>query len=111
MTPVEILTLLFRQNSCGGCEGGAGGVEHTLKNPLTGRSWKFDFCWVAEKTVVEFEGGVYQRGSHMHLDRYVSDCRKYTRAALEGWTVLRYTAADMPDAKRILAEVKRALGR
>lgn len=72
------------------------------------RLWRFDFAWPDKKVAVEYEGGVYQRGSHQHLDRYTSDCQKYNAAQLLGWIVLRYTAAD--NYEDIVAQVKQALG-
>ncbi len=100
---VLILTKLFEQNGCGGFV-----TEYLFARP---RRYRFDFCWVAEKTAVEYEGGAGTRGWHTSVGRFMSDARKYTLAALNGWTVLRYTCADMDEPARILAEVKQALGR
>ncbi len=68
----------------------AGHVLH----PLTGkpRRWRFDFAWPNYRVAVEAEGGTWVRGAHVRGGKYSKDCRKYNRAALEGWLLLRWTA-------------------
>lgn len=91
------------------------------------RLWRFDFAWEKERVAVETEGGVtsyqvtcnhchqkvfkkYSKtnakmvpvftsiGGHMSMKGYQSDCEKYTAAAVLGWRVLRFTAADVRGA-------------
>lgn len=56
-----------------------------------GREWRFDFAWPARRLAVEVEGGVWAGGRHTRGAGYTEDCRKYARAALLGWMLLRVT--------------------
>lgn len=98
---VGILALVFDAN---GCEGY---VPEYKFHPS--RKWRFDFAWPDKLVAVEYEGGLFQRGWHQSIDRYMRDCRKYTAAALLGWTVLRFTAAD--SVADVVEQVREALGR
>jgi len=56
---------------------------------------------------VEFDGDVHRR-----RDVLVKDARRQNRLVAAGWTVLRFTSADVlarPD--EVLAQIRRALGR
>jgi very-short-patch-repair endonuclease len=53
------------------------------------RRWKFDFAFPSQKLAVEVEGQ-YHRTYKGHL----SDCEKFTAAAMAGWRVLRFTASQ-----------------
>jgi hypothetical protein len=95
-----VLGLLFKQNGMGDYV-----AEHKF-HPK--RQFRFDYAWPGRKVAVEYEGGLYQHGWHGSITRYASDCVKYNLAALDGWKVLRYTAAD--DWQTIVEQVKEALG-
>ncbi len=72
---------------------------------LPDRKWRFDFAYPEKKIAVEIEGGVYSGGRHTRGSGFTEDTRKYNRAVMEGWKVLRYTAETMteaPDQLRIL---------
>lgn len=56
------------------------------------RNYRFDIAIPAAKIAIEYEGGIYTNGAHTRAKGYAKDTRKYNLAALEGWTVLRYTA-------------------
>jgi very-short-patch-repair endonuclease len=65
-----------------------------------------DMAWPERKVLVEFDGNV-------HRDRrvFVNDLRRQNRLVAEGWTVLRFTSADVygrPDD--VVAAIRRALG-
>jgi very-short-patch-repair endonuclease len=65
-----------------------------------------DMAWPDRKVLVEFDGDV-------HRDRkvFVGDLRRQNRLVAEGWTVLRFTSADVygrPD--EVVAAIRRALG-
>ncbi len=65
-----------------------------------------DMAWPDRKVLVEFDGNV-------HRDRrvFVNDLRRQNRLVAEGWTVLRFTSADVygrPD--EVVAAIRRALG-
>ena len=66
-----------------------------------------DLAWPEHKLIVEFDGDV-------HRDRkvFVEDNRRQNRLVAEGWTILRFTSADVygrPD--QVIAEIRRALAR
>lgn len=74
------------------------------------RRWRFDFAWLEPMVAVEVEGGIRNYGRHNRPEGFQGDCEKYNAAALDGWTVLRYTRDDL--LKRpmgIVKEVKQAL--
>jgi very-short-patch-repair endonuclease len=65
-----------------------------------------DLAWPERKVLVEFDGDV-----HRERRTFVADLRRQNRLVLEGWTVLRFTSADVlgrPD--EVTAAVRRALG-
>lgn len=59
--------------------------------------YRFDFAWVEHKLAVEIEGGVFSGGRHVRGIGYTKDCHKYNLAAIEGWTVLRFTSGMVQD--------------
>lgn len=81
----QLLEALQRHQLLSGCE-----REHKFYET---RRWRFDFAWRAQRVAVEVEGGVWNGGRHVTPKGFISDCEKYTRAALEGWTVLRFVPA------------------
>lgn len=65
-----------------------------------------DMAWPARKLLVEFDGDV-----HRERRVFVNDLRRQNRLVAEGWTVLRFTSADVygrPD--EVIAAIRRALG-
>lgn len=58
------------------------------------RRWRSDFAWPAFKLLVECEGGIF-KGRHTSPAGFSADVIKYDTAALMGWTVLRFTAAQI----------------
>ena len=68
------------------------------------RQWRFDFAWPDLKLAAEIEGGTWAGGRHVRPDGFAADCRKYNRAALEGWRVLRFTGGmvETGQARRYL---------
>ena len=75
------------------------------------RKWRFDFSWPDYMVAVEIEGGTHVRGRHNRGRGFTEDCYKYNAAALQGWTVLRFTA-DMlrDDPAACIAQVVQAIG-
>jgi len=74
----------------------------------TGRLIGFgDLAWPDRKVLVEFDGEV-----HRERRVFVTDLRRQNRLVLEGWTVLRFTSADVLGRPRdVVATVTRALRR
>lgn len=65
-----------------------------------------DLAWPDRKVVVEFDGDV-------HRDRrvFVADVRRQNGLVLAGWTVLRFTSADLLGRpEQVLAAIRAALG-
>ena len=64
-----------------------------------------DLLYVEERLVIEFDGGT-------HRERMVDDNRRQNRLVSAGYTVLRFTSADVyrrPDA--VVAEIRSQLRR
>ena len=59
------------------------------------RKWRFDFACPVYKIAVEFEGGVFTEGGHVHGAMYSKNCDKYNAATILGWHILRYTAKHL----------------
>jgi very-short-patch-repair endonuclease len=55
------------------------------------RRWRADFCVPSHRLLIEVEGGVYSNGRHSRGSGFEADCEKYNAAAMDGWTVLRYS--------------------
>ena len=69
--------------------------------------FRADFAWPELKVIVEFDGAVHREGGV-----FVRDLRRQNALVAAGWTVLRFSGADVlgrPD--EVVAEVLRALGR
>ncbi|MGY1917125.1 DUF559 domain-containing protein [Blastococcus sp. SYSU DS0973] len=80
-------------------------LQHRVRDPggrLLGRA---DLAWPDRKVLVEFDGDV-----HRDRDVFVADLRRQNRLVAAGWTVLRFTSADLlgrPD--QVIAAIRRAL--
>ena len=64
-----------------------------------------DFAWPAQRVMVEFDGDI-----HREREVFVKDVRRQNLVVAAGWTVFRYTSADVlgrPDD--MVGEVRRAL--
>lgn len=61
------------------------------------RRWRFDFAWPAHKLAVEIEGSVWTQGRHTRGGGFIADLQKYNIAAIEGWTVLRFSTEQVLD--------------
>jgi very-short-patch-repair endonuclease len=78
------------------------------------RMWRFDFAFPELKIAVEIEGGIHISGRHNRGKGMEEDMEKYNRAAVLGWTVLRYSTGmveegvAMSEIRDLLREVKAA---
>jgi len=70
-------------------------------------SWEVDMAWPEQRVLVEFDGEV-----HRERRVFVRDLRRQNGLVLAGWTILRFSSADVlgrPAA--VVAEIRAALGR
>jgi hypothetical protein len=79
---------------------------------LRDRRFRFDAALPAHHIAIEYEGGTYSGGRHVRGKGYTNDCKKYTMAAMEGWTLLRFTV-DITKEKnyeyRIADDIRRLI--
>lgn len=79
---------------------------------LRDRRFRFDAALPAHHIAIEYEGGTYTNGRHTRGKGYANDCKKYTLAAMEGWTLLRFTV-DITKEKnyeyRIADDIRRLI--
>jgi len=74
------------------------------------RMWRFDFAWPERMVAVEIEGGTWVNGGHTRGAAYTKNCEKYNQAALDGWTLLRFTTDMMRNNPAgMIEQVKLAL--
>lgn len=61
------------------------------------RRWRADFAHMPSRTLIEIEGGIFQRsgGRHNRGAGYAKDAEKYLEAVLAGWTVIRLTEKQL----------------
>lgn len=72
------------------------------------RRWKFDFAFPDQKIAIEAEGGTWSNGRHVRAKGFALDCEKYNQAALDGWTLLRFTG-DQIRSGEALQTIEKAL--
>ncbi|MBN1094190.1 DUF559 domain-containing protein [Blastococcus sp. TML/M2B] len=80
-------------------------VQYDVRDPARAFLARADLAWPESRVIVEFDGDV-----HRERDVFVRDLRRQNRLVAAGWTVLRFTSADVlgrPDD--VLAEIRRAL--
>ncbi|MGY1805327.1 DUF559 domain-containing protein [Blastococcus sp. SYSU D00922] len=78
-------------------------LQHEIRTP-DGRFFA-DFAWPELKVLVEFDGD-----HHRERKTFVDDVRRQNALVAAGWTILRFTSADVigrPDD--VVARIKRAL--
>lgn len=70
------------------------------------RRWKADFLILGTRILIEVEGGTWSGGRHTRGKGYENDCEKYSWAAANGWTVLRFTTGQVNsgDAVKVVLE-------
>jgi very-short-patch-repair endonuclease len=72
------------------------------------RKWRFDLAIPDVKLAIEIEGGVYTKGRHTRGSGFIKDIEKYNEAAINGWTLLRFTHTNHTNHE-ILEVVKKIL--
>jgi len=59
------------------------------------RKWRMDFAWPDISLAVEVEGGIWNYGRHNRPQGFIADTEKYNAASVMGWTLLRFTGAQI----------------
>ncbi|MGY1669554.1 DUF559 domain-containing protein [Geodermatophilus sp. SYSU D00710] len=80
-------------------------LQHVVRDDAGRQLGRADLAWPDRRVIVEFDGDV-----HRERDVFVGDLRRQNRLVAAGWTVLRFTSADVlgrPD--EVIAEIRRAL--
>ena len=81
-------------------------LQFVVRSPSGAFLGRADLAWPDSKVLVEFDGDV-----HRERRVFVNDLRRQNALVAAGWTVLRFTSADVlgrPD--EVVAEIRRALG-
>jgi very-short-patch-repair endonuclease len=63
--------------------------------------WRFDFADIENKIAVELEGGIWIQGRHTRGAGFMEDAKKYNRANILGWTVMRYTHFEIRTSQAV----------
>jgi Protein of unknown function (DUF559) len=80
-------------------------VQYVVRDAAGGFLGRADLAWPDQKVLVEFDGDV-----HRERDVFVNDLRRQNRLVAAGWTVLRFTSADvLGRPQEVIAEIRRAL--
>jgi len=82
-------------------------LQHVVRDDAGRLLGRADLAWPDQKVLVEFDGDV-----HRERDVFVNDLRRQNRLVAAGWTVLRFTSADvLGRAHEVVVQIRRALGR
>jgi very-short-patch-repair endonuclease len=82
-------------------------LQHAVRDAAGVFQGRADLSWPDRKVLVEFDGDV-------HRDRtvFVEDLRRQNRLVAAGWTILRFSSADvMGRPEKVIAVIRAALGR
>ena len=81
-------------------------LQYDIRDPAGIFLGRGDLAWPELRVVVEFDGDV-----HRERDVFVKDRRRQNRIIAAGWTVLRFTSADvLGRPAEVLEQISRALG-
>lgn len=73
------------------------------------RKWRADFWITGTKILVEVEGGIWSGGRHTRGKGYIGDMEKYNAAAMVGFTVLRFSTAQVKSGLAI-QQIEKMIG-
>lgn len=70
------------------------------------RKWRFDLAWPKQMIALEIEGGIWLSTGefgkgHAHPARFISDCEKYSHAAIAGWRLIRATTQQVESGQAL----------
>ncbi len=66
-------------------------IEVRKKEKPRSRPWRADFCWPAQKVVVEIQGGAFCGGRHTRGAGFQTDMQKSLLLQANGWLFLALT--------------------
>jgi very-short-patch-repair endonuclease len=79
-------------------------LQHVIRSAAG--EFRADLAWPDRMVLVEFDGNV-----HRERDVFVRDVRRQNALVAAGWTVLRFTSADLLGRPEdVVAQIRRALG-
>lgn len=79
-------------------------LQHVIWTPAG--QFRADFAWPERKVLVEFDGAIHREGRV-----FLRDLRRQNALVAAGWTVLRFSGADvLGRPEEVVAQVLRALG-
>jgi len=67
------------------------------------RRWRFDFAMPDKRLAIEVEGGTWINGRHNRGSSMEAELEKYNAAAIQGWTVLRFTTSQVKRGEAVKA--------
>jgi len=80
-------------------------LQYVVRNTAGAFLGRADLAWPAQRLLVEFDGDV-----HRDRDVFVEDLRRQNRLIAAGWTVLRFTSADvLGRPEYVIAAIRAAL--
>jgi len=82
----------------------AGLAEPEQEYPTGYGKTRFDFAWPEIKLAVEVEGGTWIKGRHSRPVGFARDAKKYNRAVIAGWRIIRATS-DMVASREAINDV------
>lgn len=82
--------------------------QYPFAREATGRLWRFDLAWPAQRVGLEVQGGLYIRGKHSRPTGQRKDAEKQSHAAILGWRVLVVTDRQITSGEA-LTWIERAL--
>jgi very-short-patch-repair endonuclease len=81
-------------------------LQHIVRDGDDRFLGEVDLAWPDQRVLVEFDGNV-----HRERRVFVDDLRRQNGLVLAGWTVLRFTSADVLGRPRhVVATIRAALG-
>jgi very-short-patch-repair endonuclease len=83
-------------------------TQHRFAAPE--RKWRADFAFLAERIIIEVEGGGWVEGRHTRPLGFEDDCVRQNWAVNHGWRYLRVTPKMVEDG-RALATIEAALAK
>jgi very-short-patch-repair endonuclease len=82
-------------------------LQYVVRDGAGGFLGRADLAWPEQRVLVEFDGDV-----HRERDVFVNDLRRQNGLVAAGWTVLRFTSADvLGRPQEVVREIRRALAR